>query len=49
MEGSVRKTKSQMERSRSAVGLDGALDRLLGHSRHDEQFLLEVVEALVKA
>ena len=31
-----------------AVGLDGALDRLLGHTGHDEQFFLEIVEVLVK-
>ena len=32
-----------------AVGLDGALDRLLGHAGHDEQLLLQVVEVLVKS
>ena len=31
-----------------AVGLDGALDGLLGHAGHDEQLLFEVVEALVE-
>ena len=30
------------------VGLDGALDGLFGHAGHDEQFFLEVVEALVE-
>ena len=31
-----------------AVGLDGALDGLLGHAGHDEQILFQVVEALMK-
>ncbi len=31
-----------------AVGLDGALDGLLGHAGHDEQLFLEVVEILMK-
>ena len=31
------------------VGLDRALDGLLGHARHDQQPLLQIVKALLKA
>jgi uncharacterized protein (DUF2342 family) len=31
-----------------AVGLDGALDRLLRHARHHQQPFLQIVEALLK-
>ncbi len=48
MAGSERKTSSQMDEVARAVGLDGALDGLLGHAGHDEQAFLEVVEVLLE-
>ncbi len=48
MAGSERKTSSQIAEVAVAIGLNRALNGLFGHARHDEQSLLEFVEALLK-